>query len=65
MAERTKQSVRDEFAEKFIALLESDNPLAWTRGWSQQYAPPFNGGSGRAYRGINRLILSLTAMEKG
>ena len=65
MAERTKQSVRDEFAEKFISLLESDKPLEWMRGWSKQYAPPYNGGSGRAYRGINRLILGFTAMEKG
>ena len=66
MEERTsKKTVREEFAEKFIALLESDKPLSWTQGWAQRYAPPYNGGSGRAYKGVNRLILSLIAMEKG
>lgn len=62
-----RKSVRDEFADKFIKILESDEPLSWTKGWSggNGFKAPYNGQSGRKYNGINRLILMLSAMEKG
>ncbi len=61
-----KKSVRDEFADKFIAILESDKPLSWVQGWaSTGMGRPYNGSSNRPYNGINRFILGLTALENG
>lgn len=59
-----KVSIRDEFAEKFISILESEKPLEWTQGWTTTgIAKPCNGSSGRKYNGINRLILMLEALK--
>lgn len=64
-AKQQKKTVRDEFAEKFISILESDKPLKWTQGWgSNGVSGPYNGQTGRRYNGINRLILMFQAMEK-
>lgn len=61
-----KKTVREEFAEKFIEILESDKPLEWTKGWSTSgCAFPENGGSNRRYNGVNRLILMIASMEHG
>ena len=61
-----RKNVREEFAEKFISILESDKPLQWTKEWSTfGYAAPYNGQSGRKYNGINRMVLMFQAMEKG
>lgn len=61
-----KKSVRDEFAKKFISILESDQPLKWTKEWSTgNYSLPYNGQTGRKYNGINRFILMFQALEKG
>lgn len=65
MEEKQRKSIRDEFAEKFISLLESDKPLEWTKGWATKgFSIPYNGQTGRKYNGINRLILMFKAMEK-
>lgn len=66
-AGQVKKTVREEFAEKFIKMLESDTPLSWTQGWAEGngFKPPYNGQSGRKYNGINRLILMLQSQEKG
>ena len=61
-----RKSVRDQFAEKFISILESDKPLEWTRGWaSQGISIPYNGETGRRYNGINRMVLLFQGLEKG
>lgn len=62
-----KKTVREEFADKFIKMLESDKPLSWTQGWStgNSYQPPYNGESGRRYNGINRFILMIKSLERG
>lgn len=61
-----KKTVRDEFAEKFISILESDKPMQWVQGWANSgFSRPYNGGSNRAYNGLNRFILSFEAMERG
>lgn len=61
-----RKSVRDEFAEKFISILESDQPLQWTKGWaSQGFSAPYNGVTGRRYNGINRMVLMFKALERG
>lgn len=66
MKEQQRKTVRDEFAEKFISILESDEPLKWTKEWSTgNYALPYNGQNGRRYNGINRFILMFQALEKG
>lgn len=61
-----RKSVRDQFAEKFISILESEKPLEWTKGWSSGgISLPYNGETGRKYNGINRMVLMFSAMEKG
>lgn len=67
MVSLQKKNLREEFAEKFIKMLESDKPLSWTQGWStgNSFQPPYNGESGRRYNGINRFILMLKSLEKG
>ena len=61
-----RKSVREAFAEQFISILESDQPLQWTKGWSSQgISTPYNGENGRRYNGINRMILLFKGMEKG
>lgn len=61
-----RKSVREAFAEQFISILESDQPLQWTKGWgSQGISMPYNGENGRRYNGINRMILLFKGMEKG
>lgn len=67
MVSLKKKNIREEFAEKFIKMLESDKPLSWTQGWStgNGFQPPYNGESGRRYNGINRFILMLKSLERG
>ena len=61
-----RKSVRDELAEKFIGILESDEPLMWVKGWSSQgISLPYNGQTGRRYNGINRMVLLFKALEAG
>ena len=60
-----KKSVRDEFAEKFISLLESEKPLQWSQGWSVGISTPHNGVTSQRYHGVNRLVLMFAAAEKG
>ena len=61
-----KKTVREEFAEKFISILESDKPMQWVQGWANSgFSRPYNGGSNRAYNGLNRFILAFEAMERG
>lgn len=62
-----RKSVREEFAEKFVKILESEKPLSWTKGWSagSGYKAPYNGQSGRKYNGINRFILLFQYLDKG
>ena len=61
-----RKSVRDSFAEKFISILESSEPLQWVKGWSSgQFSLPYNGQTERRYNGINRMVLMFKAMEMG
>ena len=61
-----RKSVRDEFAEKFISILESHEPLQWTKSWSAgEFSLPYNGQTGRHYNGINRFVLMFKSLEKG
>ncbi len=61
-----RKSVREQFAEKFISILESEKPLEWVKGWgSQGVSLPYNGETGRRYNGINRMVLMFQGLEKG
>ena len=61
-----RKSVREEFAEKFISILETEKPLEWTKGWrSSGVSLPYNGQTGRKYNGVNRWVLIFSAMEHG
>lgn len=40
--------------------------MQWVQGWANSgFSRPYNGGSNRAYNGLNRFILSFEAMERG
>lgn len=62
---KTTKPLREEFAEKFISLLQSDRPLDWMKGWDAGIATPYNAANGSRYHGINRMILMMTSLEKG
>ena len=60
-----RQSVREALADKFISILESDEPLQWVKSWSTNHiALPYNGQTGYKYSGINRMALMFSAMER-
>ena len=67
MEEKQKRkTVREELADKFVGILESDKPLQWVKEWSTGgYSAPYNGQSGRKYNGVNRFVLMFQAMDKG
>lgn len=49
------QNIRQELTEKFVAAIENGCP-PWRAGWSMA-SPPMNPSSGKAYTGVNRLLL--------
>lgn len=67
MEEKQKRkTVREELADKFISILESDKPLQWMKEWSTGgYVAPYNGQTGRRYNGVNKFVLMFQAMDKG
>ena len=52
---------RDEITEKIIKSLEN-GVGEWQKGWSMRHAPQ-NAISGRAYSGINTLILGIKGSD--
>lgn len=58
-----REEYRDHLAEQFIKVLE-EKGLSWKAGWSRM-GPPRNGVTGRAYNGVNQLLLHWTAQLKG
>ena len=65
MEEKQKRkTVREELADKFIGILESERPLQWVKEWSTGgYSAPYNGQTGRKYNGVNRFVLMFRAIE--
>lgn len=63
MAQMNK--AREALVNEFTKLLENDENYTWKRGWKTDYLPPENGKTGKRYRGVNQLMLTLTAYEKG
>ncbi len=53
---------RQELAEMFLAALK-ENKLPWEAVWNVQL--PYNPVSGTTYRGVNNLMLSYVARERG
>lgn len=71
---KPKKSVQDKVdeyrklvADKFLKLLDADNPvhsMDWMKEWIS-IDEPISMVTGKRYRGVNSLMLSLVAMEKG
>ena len=59
-----RQDLRREVTQKLIEAMEAGN-TPWQRPWSAQSLRPQNGVTHNAYRGINRLLLSLAGQEFG
>lgn len=57
---------RQELLDKVMTLFNGKT-LNWTKGWSQDGVPqaPVSAITGSRYRGVNNLVLWLTAMERG
>ena len=54
--------VREELAQAFLAALKEDH-IPWRACWTQ--GRPYNAVSGRRYKGVNTLRLSMLADERG
>lgn len=59
---KQQSKLREEMAEYFLASLEADE-LPWRKDWLS--IPPFNAVTGRNYRGLNVLWLSMVSVIKG
>lgn len=55
---------RQQLVDMFLAALKSEEPMEWKKGWEALDAP-HNAVSHKAYKGINHLLLGLTAISKG
>lgn len=65
-AEKSHNNVsrtRQQLAGMFLDILQSDEPLRWKKGWTVEAAG--NAVTGKPYRGINRIMLALTASANG
>lgn len=61
-----KKDFRQELTDKFVAALEQGK-LPWQRPWNDRAVPlstPINAISEKPYQGGNRLVLTLTQMDK-
>lgn len=62
----TKKDFRQELTDKFVAALE-EGKIPWQRPWNEvatPLSPPRNAISEQQYKGGNRLILTLTQMDR-
>ncbi|SHN40532.1 Antirestriction protein ArdC [Duganella sacchari] len=58
-AQNEKTDVKSEVARTLIEAMKQNN-TPWQKPWNSQALLPMNPTSGNAYRGINRLLLSLS-----
>lgn len=63
MNSKTKD-FRQKLIDEFIRTLE-EKPEAWAKEWQGVSGIPYNGASGRAYHGINRLYLQFIGLQNG
>jgi len=66
MADEIKKDFRQELTDKFVAALE-EGRIPWQRPWNEVATPmsaPVNAISGNQYQGGNRLVLTLTQMDR-
>lgn len=66
MADEIKKDFRQELTDKFVAALE-EGRIPWSRPWNEVATPtsaPVNAVSGNQYQGGNRLVLTLTQMDR-
>lgn len=60
----SRDQYRQTVTEAFLRALEEDG-LGWKKMWESGAEAPLNGVTGRAYSGINRFWLSMTAAANG
>lgn len=66
MADEIKKDFRQELTDKFVAALE-EGRIPWQRPWNEAVSPllpPRNVASDKQYQGGNRLVLTLTQMDR-
>ena len=61
---KNKKDVYTKVSERIIEGLKTKG-LKWFRPWDNGGCAPINNTTGKAYRGYNRFILSITASENG
>lgn len=59
-----RAAIYQEVTDRVIALLESGQTPPWMVPWSRGQAPT-SGATGKPYRGINVVILTMAAMSRG
>lgn len=52
---------RQQLVDMFLVALKSEEPMEWKKGWEALDAP-HNAVSHKTYKGINHLLLGLTAI---
>ena len=57
-----RNKARQLLSKKFMEALKEDK-IPWKRGW--RTSQPYNAVSGNNYHGVNNLLLSFIAHEKG
>jgi antirestriction protein ArdC len=67
MSNSVTQQIREETTKKIVDALTTGNVVPWRKPWNEDpnCGYPRNIVSKRKYRGINPLLLELTAMSKG
>lgn len=55
---------RQQLVDMFLAALRSEDPMEWKKGW-EALETPYNAVSHKSYKGINHLLLSFVAQNKG
>ena len=60
----TREEYRKQVADKFIALLENNDEIPWYKGWDNPYGKPLSGATGKPYRGLNFMVLTMKTHEK-
>lgn len=63
-ATKTKTDPYDEITDRIIAALEA-GVAPWRKPWTSAGTLPLSMSSGKPYRGLNVMLLALTALEQG
>jgi antirestriction protein ArdC len=62
---KTRKDIEQEITDRMIEALEGEGYGPWQKPWTSAGVLPTSAQTGRAYRGINVFLLSLTAQARG